>query len=348
MERESLIEIEDVWREERARSVEVRVPASTSNLGAGFDCFGLALQLHLTVRATTIPDSPVPCRIRSSNSRGASGAFGSPQSGIAETTATAEAEDNLIFRAMRYAAEREGFHLPRVRLAVHNELPMGRGLGSSAAAILAGIALCSALCERQLKAETILRYAFEMEGHADNVAASFYGGWVVTCVGEDAAVLAVKRRWPADLKVIVVSPDVPLKTAESRSTLPRTVSRAEAVYNLQRASLFVAALEAARYDLLWEAMQDRLHQAHRQSLVKGLSDALATPRRPGLVGLALSGSGPSVVALASDNFTEIGDEIAGNFRRRGVAAAVRLLEVDNEGLRMQKRFTGADGRKQKG
>jgi homoserine kinase len=236
---------------------------------------------------------------------------------------------------MRYVAEREGFHVPSVRLAVHNEVPMGRGLGSSAAAILAGLTLCPALCGRELSTETILRYGFEMEGHADNVAAALYGGWVVTCQKEDGSVLAVKRRWPPDLKVIVVSPDVHLKTVEARSALPRTVTREEAVYNLQRAALFVAALDAARYDLLWEAMQDRLHQAHRQSLVAGLSDALAIERRPGLTGLALSGSGPSVVALASDNFTEIGEEIAENFRRHGVAAAVRLLEVDNDGLRQK-------------
>jgi homoserine kinase len=332
VEGESLIDIEGEWKEEQARSVEVRVPASTSNLGAGFDCFGLALQLHLTVRATAVPGSSVPCRVHSIGGSGV-GAAGVPGSSQANTADTTEAEDNLIFRAMRYVAERESFDLPPVRLAVHNELPMGRGLGSSAAAILAGITLCSALCERELSTETVLRYGFELEGHADNVAAALHGGWVVTCLKEDGGVLAVKRPWPVDLKVIVVSPDVHLKTAEARSALPRMVTREEAVYNLQRATLFVAALDAGAYDLLWEAMQDRLHQAHRQSLVAGLSDALAIERQPGLVGLALSGSGPSVVALASDNFAEIGDEIARSFQRHGVAATVRLLEVDNEGLK---------------
>jgi threonine synthase len=326
VESESLIACEDDLKDEPSRSFEVRVPASTSNLGAGFDCFGLALQLHLTVRATAVPGSHAPCRVRSSRGSVAGQALSSQP----------DTQDNLIFRAMHFAAEREGLSLPPVRLAVHNPLPMGRGLGSSAAAILAGIRLCSSLCERPLSTETVLRYAFEMEGHADNVAAALYGGWVVTCVREASQVLVVKRRWPSDLKVIVVSPDVPLNTAEARSALPHTVSREDAVYNLQRATLFVAALDAARYDLLWEAMQDRLHQSHRQPLVAGLSDALATRRRPGLVGLALSGSGPSVVALASADFDELGDEIAAGFRRRGVEATVRLLEVDNEGLKAEK------------
>jgi homoserine kinase len=325
LESESLIAVEDLMKDERVRSAEVRVPASTSNLGAGFDCFGLALRLHLTVRATTVPDATVPCRVRHSLSSSANAQeAGSSLPGTA---------DNLIFRAMCYTAEREGLTLPPVRLAVHNELPMSRGLGSSAAAILAGISLCSSLCERELSAETILRYAFEIEGHADNVAAALYGGWVVTCVKEDSSVLVVKRRWSPDLKVIVVSPHVHLKTAEARSALPLRVTRDEAVYNLQRAALFVAALDAGADEFLWEAMQDRLHQVHRQSFVKGLADALATPQRPGLIGLALSGSGPSVVALASDNFAEIGEAIAVNFRRHGVEATVRLLEVDNEGLK---------------
>lgn len=320
VEGEVSIAIEDMLTVKGERAFEVRVPASTSNLGAGFDCFGLALQLYLTVRARVSLEASVACRVR-----------GASDEKTAEQQSSAE--DNLIFRAMRYAAEREGLRLPPVRLAVHNALPMGRGLGSSAAAIVAGISLCSSLCETTFSFDTVLRYAFEMEGHADNVAASLYGGLVVSCVKADGHVLSVKRRWPPSLKVIVVSPDVALKTKEARSALPLTVAHDDAVHNLQRAALFGAALDAGAYDLIWEAMQDRLHQVHRQSLVKGLADALATPRRQGLVGLALSGSGPSIVALASDNFAEIGEAIAMSFRRQEVEATVRLLEVDNDGIK---------------
>lgn len=302
--------------DKRARAIEVRVPASTSNLGAGFDCFGLALQLYLTVRATVAPAASEPCRVRS---RG---------EGEAALPRTAE---NLIFRAMQWAAKREGLHLPPVRLAVHNELPLGGGLGSSAAAIIAGITLCSAICNREFSDATVLRYALEMEGHADNIAAAFYGGWVVTCVRPDGSVLAVKRRWPPELKIIVVSPHAELQTALARAALPRTVELKDAVHNLQRAALFGAALDAKAYDLLWEAMQDRLHQSHRQSLVPGLAEALATPKQPGLVGLALSGAGPSVVALVLDHLALIGETIADNFRRHGIETTVRLLEVDDEG-----------------
>ncbi len=300
------------------RFFTVRVPASTSNLGAGFDTFSLALQLYLTVRASVLSEAAAICRVTSSGEGSTSGLL-SPT------------EDNLIFRAMTFVAKREGWTLPPVRLDVHNELPLGRGLGSSAAAIVAGITLSSLICDQELPAQTVLRYALEMEGHADNVAAAYHGGWVVSCVKPDGNVLAVKRPWPADLKVIVVSPDALLKTAETRSALPATIERDAAVHNLQRVALFGAAVEAGAYDLLWDAMQDRMHQAFRQSLVPGLTEALATKPQPGLLGVAVSGSGPSVIALARDHLTEIGEAIADNFRSHGLPATVRLLEVDREG-----------------
>jgi homoserine kinase len=317
---------------EPERSFTVRVPASTSNLGAGFDTFSLALQLYLTVSARVVSEASARCRVNSSGEGSTSGLL-SPT------------EDNLIFRAMSFAASHEGWSLPHVQLDVDNELPLGRGLGSSAAAIVAGITLGSVICGKELSVETVLRYAFEMEGHADNVAAAYHGGFVVSCVKPDGNVVAVKRPWPSELKVVVVSPDALLKTAETRHALPATIERDAAVHNLQRVALFGAALEAGDYDLLWEAMQDRIHQPYRQLLVPGLADALATKPQPGLLGVALSGSGPSVIALARDRLDEIGETIANSFRSHGMPATVRLLEVDREGCKATLAKTGAPARR---
>src|ERR1700674_4089607 len=157
---------------ESERSFTVRVPASTSNLGAGFDSFSLALQLYLTVSARVVPESSSKCSVTSTGE-------GSTSSLLSPT------EDNLIFRAMSLAADREGWTLPPVRLEVKNELPLGRGLGSSAAAIIAGVTLGSLMCDQKLSPDRVLRYASEMEGHADNVAAAYHGGWVVSCVKAD-------------------------------------------------------------------------------------------------------------------------------------------------------------------
>ena len=298
-------------------SVEVRIPASTSNLGSGFDCFGLALQLYLTIRATVVPRSSVKCRVRTTGTR---------ESSLLPRTA-----ENLIYRAMVHAAKQEGLELPRVDLVVQNQIPLSRGLGSSGAAIVGGIKLCGLLCQRELPEAKLLTYATQVEGHADNVAPSLTGGFVVTCMAPEGEVVAIKRPWPADIKIIIVSPQSQLETKRARAALRGVVDRADAVHNLQRSALFVAALSGGRYELLWEAMQDRLHQEERQSLVPGLGEALALSQMPGLLGIALSGAGPSVLALAQDNFEEIGETIANCFRQHEIKAAVHKLEVDNDG-----------------
>ena len=241
-------------------------------------------------------------------------------------------EQNLIVRAMRYAAEQDGVPLPAVRLAVRNDIPMAGGLGSSAAATVAGITLAYAVTGRPLVRENALRYAKEIEGHSDNAGAALLGGLVVTYTRPGAEVGAVRIAWPKMIRVVAVTPALELPTKKSRAVLPAEVSRADAVHNLQRSALFVAAIETRNYDLIWDAMQDRLHQSYRERLVPGLAEVLALPQMPGLLGLALSGAGPSVVALATAGFDEIGQTIAACFDRKGVATTIRFLEVAQEGI----------------
>jgi len=303
----------------RQYSFEVRVPASTANLGAGFDCIGLALELYLTVRATVLP---APGARSHARSRGVGASADLPSS----------PEENLILRAMRYTAERDNFRLPPVRIAVKNEIPMAGGLGSSAAAIVAGVKLASAVSGKKISEEAILRHAAAIEGHADNVAAALLGGLVVTLVRADGSVAAVKRRWPKLLRVVAITPEMSLETSASRAVLPKTVERGDAVHNLQRAALLVAALEERRYELIWDAMQDRLHQRFRERLIPGLAEILAAPQAPGLLGIALSGAGPSVIAIVAERPEEIGKIIARQFERHGLKATVRQLGVDHEGL----------------
>jgi homoserine kinase len=297
--------------------LEVRVPASTSNLGPGFDCFGLALKLYLTVRATSVPDATDACRVTTT--------------GAKENEALPRNAVNLIYRAMSFAARREQVSLPPVELAVHNEIPLASGLGSSAASIVAGIKLTAALTGKQIADQTILNYATEFEGHPDNVSASLYGGFVASCLRGGHTVLFAKLDWPSHIRVVVVSPHSQLPTHVARAALPRTVSRIDAIFNLQRTSLFIAAIAQQRYELLWEAMRDRLHQPHRELLVPGLAEALALPRMPGLLGVALSGAGPSIIALVDGNEDEIGAKLSACFSPHQINSTVRVLDVDNEG-----------------
>jgi homoserine kinase len=275
--------------------------------------------MYLSVRASVLSKPEGRTLARSRGVRGTSELPSDP-------------DQNLIFRAMRHTAEREGFDLPRVRLAVQNEIPVAGGLGSSAAASVAGIALAFAVSGRPIQKEAALRYAMEMEGHADNVAAALLGGLVVTFTRSDGTVAAVRKQWPKVIRLIVVTPNVKLETKKSRAVLPATVSRADAVHNLQRSALFIAALEERRYDLLWDAMQDRLHQTARQILIPGLAEALALPPMPGLLGVALSGAGPSVLAMATGRYDEIGKILARCFERHNLAPTIRTLEAAQEGL----------------
>lgn len=300
-------------------SLEVRVPASTANLGAGFDCFGLALDLYLSVRVSVLPsDSSAKSRVRSRGARGS-------------LLLTRDPEQNLILRAMHHAAAREHFEFPPVSLAVHNAIPVASGLGSSAAAIIAGICLAFGIAGRAMNEDSALRYAAEIEGHADNVAAALMGGLVVTSVRPDGSVIVIRKKWPREIRIVAVSPDLELNTTGSRAVLPQMVRREDAIHNLQRSALFIAALEERRFDLLWDAMQDMLHQYCRQHLIPGLAGILSQPRSPGLLGIVLSGAGPSVVALATENFDEIGKSIAAYFENAGLSATIRCLSVPDHG-----------------
>lgn len=306
------------------RSFEVRVPASTANLGAGFDCFGLALNLYLTVQARVQSGWNARTTVRSHGVPGSSNLPSAPA-------------ENLILCAMRHAADQENLDLPQLHLAVRNEIPIGGGLGSSAAAIVAGISLAFAVNGKKMPEQAALRLAADLEKHTDNISAALLGGLVVSFVADGGRVIAVKKKWPKEIRVIAASPKMSLATHASRAALPKAVEHTDAVHNLQRSALLLAALEAKRYDLIWDAMQDRLHQDYRQALVPGLDEALSIPRMTGLLGVALSGAGPSVIVLATANFKEIGKELARRFRRGGPGVTIRSLAVDQKGIQLTKK-----------
>jgi len=300
-------------------SFDVRVPASTANLGAGFDCLGLALDIHLKVRATVLPGKGGGSQARTRGTPGSERLGRNPG-------------QNLILRAMQHVERREGWSLPAVRLAAHNAIPLAAGLGSSAAAIVAGVGLAFALSGREISTGAVLRHATAMEGHADNVAAALLGGLVVTATRADGSVAAVRRPWPRQIRILVVTPELTLETKAAREMLPQGVSRSAAVHNLQRSALLLGALWEGNFELLWDALQDELHQECRSAKIPGLAEILRMPRMEGLLGIALSGSGPSVVALATGRFDGIGRAIARRFEASGVGCEVRCVAASDRGL----------------
>ena len=304
---------------------EIIIPASTSNLGASFDAVGLALALYLRV---TVEEA-------------AAGFVINPTGEGAATVERGEA--NLIARVARFVAERRGREISGARLTVTSEIPLARGLGSSSSAIIAGISVYETLAGERLSDEEIFRYALHFEGHGDNLAPSLSGGLVVACVvaGDAHPSLAtVKRAWPEEVKIVLAVPDYEMNTAEMRRALPQAVSLADAVFNVQRAALLQAVISERRFELLHEALRDRLHQPYRAPYGPGLDEVLKlndeTGAHPGLLGVAISGAGSTLMAFANDRFAEIAALLEQRLACAGVQARTFAVAVDNRGRQVVK------------
>lgn len=283
------------------------VPASTSNLGAGFDALGLALDLTLVVDVLAVVDDghgDLRCTFAGSRPHG----------------------ENLIAAGFTAIARAVGVSAPpSLDVRVTCAIPPGSGLGSSAAALVAGGRLAS-LVMPGVDTQRILDVASAIEGHPDNVAASLNGGLAASLVEPDGSVRTVSMPWPADLKVVVATPEMPLATRTARAVLPGSVSRADAVFNLQRIGVLLASLSTGRHDLLRAAFADRLHQPHRLSLVPGL-DAALQMQAEGLLGVFLSGAGPSVAAVVLDDGAPAIAALRAIYARLDLPTVVRVLDV---------------------
>lgn len=286
-------------------SVTVRVPATAANLGPGFDCLGLALELHNTV-------SLAPAR-RTTISVDGAGAESLPQS-----------RDNLVFRAVAAVYDRVGKPVPPLRLHCQNNIPLGRGLGSSAAAAVGGLAAANHLLGQPISPEELLALAAQLEGHPDNAAPALLGGCQVV-VKDGEAFRTVSVPLPAKLKAILFIPDFEMPTAQARGLLPSQVSRGDAVYNIGRAALLAAALATGKLELLRTATQDRLHQEARQALFPAMPVLFRAALEAGALGACLSGAGPTVLALSTQKGQAIARALAGAAQRAGLAG--RTLEV---------------------
>ena len=296
--------------------VRVKVPATSANLGPGFDALGLALSLYNVVEMEA-------------GGKGLSIAI----TGEGEDNLPRN-EDNVVYRAGVEVFREVGYKIQGIRIKLTNNIPVARGLGSSAAAIVGGLAAANALSGDRLAPEHILRLALKLEGHPDNVIPATVGGLTVSCVtGDEVKHLGTPTS--DELKVVVAIPDFSLTTGEGRKRLPSTVSLQDAAFNLGRASLLVVALSTSRWDMLKTAMEDRLHQPYRSGLVPGLEDVFSAALDAGAWGVALSGSGPSVIAFAGDKAEAVGRSMVEAFSEHGVVSGAKVLEVDREGVRVQ-------------
>ena len=292
------------------RRVTVRVPATTANLGPGFDCLGLALGLWNMVRLEV----------------------GSP--GVAITgegaNSLSRGEENLVFRAACALFQHAGLPQPNLRLRCRNAIPLSRGLGSSAAAVVGGLVAANALCGQPLDQQQLLDLAASLEGHPDNVAPALLGGCRIV-VKEESRLVTAAVPLPRWLSSVVFIPDMPMPTREAREILSPQVSRDEAVYNLGRMGLLVNALATGAAEDLRVATQDALHQPARQGLFPAMEPIIKASLEAGALGAFLSGGGSSIVAFTRGREMTIGYEMAEMARKCRVGGALKVLRPSARG-----------------
>lgn len=306
-------------------NVTVTVPATTANLGPGFDSLGMALDLWNQFELTIVPSAKGRER----------------KEGLRLVDVVVEGEgaealpldaDNLVFKAFLAGFEGEQPPQGEVALRVVNRVPLSSGLGSSATAIVGGLAAANALRRQRLSLKRLIELATEIEGHPDNVAPAVLGGLVVSVAEKDGSVCSLSIPLPQELWVCVAVPDFYLNTDYSRARLPERVSRADAVFNLSRSALWIAAMVRGDLEALGIATQDALHQPYRSALIPGLEDVFEAALKAGALGVALSGSGPSVAAFCRGADGEaIGEAMRRAFRKVGVTARTWIVRPATQG-----------------
>jgi len=284
----------------------VRVPASSANLGPGFDGLAMAVGIYLECRFR--PALTLAIRVSGRD---------------AEQIPTGE--DNLIWQAARESGAGEP-----IELEIINDIPLGKGLGSSAAAVTAGVVIGSELANCRWDRARVLDAAVRIEGHPDNVAACALGGVIASAIDSGGCAHAVRFALHDDFRGAVVVPDFRLSTRESRRVLPDSYSREDAIFNVQHASLLVAALATGDRNAFPAALEDRMHQPYRYRLVPGLEE-ITRLRAPGLLGCTLSGAGPSVLVFHERGHKGVCDLVARKFGEHGCAAEVFHTEIPESG-----------------
>ncbi|KLU66171.1 homoserine kinase [Desulfosporosinus acididurans] len=290
----------------------VKIPATSANLGPGFDCLGLALQLYNSIKI----DINRPFQISLT---------GTYQEGISTD------ESNLVWQTMCRLWEQLNYPIPTVALTLENHIPPARGLGSSSAAIVGGLVAANILAGAPLAKLELLQMANALEGHPDNVTPALYGG-ITLAVSTDDGVQPRVLGQGANLKAVVLIPNLRLKTEKARGILPPEVSRQDAVFNISHAGLLIDAFIREDYPLLKEGMRDMLHQNQRSVLIPGMFETLKAAEQAGAYGTALSGSGPTLIALIPESSkNEVCQSMLTMIKQFGVEAQAIILDIDHCG-----------------
>jgi len=292
---------------------KVRVPATSANMGAGFDCMGIALDIYNTVEVHEIPEG----LIIENHGR--------------DADLITKDGTNLIYRAMERVFRQTGFVPTGLKIISYNDIPVARGLGSSAASTAAGLLLANAFIGEKLDMKRIIELGTALEGHPDNIVPALIGGMTLSYAQDTSTVGYIKLDFPEKLRMLVMVPDFLLSTAMARKVLPRQVELGNAVFNVSRAALMVAALTAGELDHLKYAVRDKLHQPYREKLIPGMQEVFQQAYNAGARGVFLSGAGSTLIALVDADNNDFLSRLKGFMDSMSCKWELKYADVSRQG-----------------
>ncbi len=300
-----------------SNTVKVRVPATTANLGPGFDCIGAALSLYNRFAFSPLTSDSVAVKIAVTGK---------------DASRVTTDETNLAYQAFVKFYTHLDKTPPPVSIEIEMDVPLARGLGSSATAIVGGLVGANQLAGAPLGETALMELAIAIEGHPDNVVPALLGGCRLAATADSQWAIA-EIPWHPEIVPVLAIPDFELSTAEARKVLPADYSRADAIFNAAHLGLLVRALETGRGDWLRVAMQDKIHQPYRQSLIKGYEEVRSAALSAGACEMVISGAGPTLLALTFPaNAPAVAAAMDEAWKLLGVMPEVKVLEIENEGV----------------
>ena len=308
--------------------VSVKVPATTANLGPGFDCMGMALPIYntITIEETVLPGTGI--EINAINDDASADDLLFEHIPLDETS--------IIYKAVELLYNSIGQTPSELKITVQSQIPIARGLGSSASVIVGGLIAANELLGKPADEVALLSIATEVEGHPDNVTPAIVGGLVITSQEDDGSIVYKKLDWPEEWSITVCVPDYELSTDISRSVLPKEVPMADAVFNAKRLGMFVHAVHTKDAELIKLALQDRLHQPYRMKLVPGLDKIIENLKHEeNVLGCVLSGAGPSIIVISQKNgLDKIKSIVKDTWEDMNVKVNIMTLPVEQQGAQV--------------
>ncbi|MBR1776502.1 homoserine kinase [bacterium] len=310
--------------------VSVKVPASTANLGPGFDCLGMALPIYntITIEETVLPGTGIEINMMSEEK----------EEVIDEMIFDniPKDENNIVYKAVEMLYNSIGQEPSELKINIQSQIPITRGLGSSAAVIVGGLIAANKLLGSPADETALLSIATEVEGHPDNVAPAILGGFVLSSQESDGTIMCEKLNWPEEWDITVCIPDFELSTNIARSVLPESVPLSDAVFNAKHLAMLIQAVNTKNEKLMKAALHDKLHQPYREKLVPGMREIMeAFKHEDGVLGCVLSGAGPTILIISHKyDLDKIKSTVKEIWESQSIKTDIRTLKIEPQGAQI--------------